>query len=297
MTRHRCHRPAPSLRPVAHRLPARRRRAHRALQLALRAEVRRRSSCCASRTPTRRAAPTRARARSSTACSGSGSTGTRRSSTRAPTSSATSADADAHARRRRRLPLLLHARRSSTSGARAAEAARTAFKYDRRCDRLDARRSRASRRRRRAVRRSLPRARRHDGVGRPGARDDRVPEQGHRGLHRPARRTARRSTTWPSCRDDIAMGITLVMRGDDHISNTPKQILLYRALGAPLPHVRAPADDPRHRRQEAEQAARRHRGRRLPAPRHPARARCCNFLALLGWSPGRRHRGDDAATR
>ena len=28
--------------------------------------------------------------------------------------------------------------------------------------------------------------------------------------------------------DDIAMGITLVMRGDDHISNTPKQILLYR---------------------------------------------------------------------
>ena len=35
--------------------------------------------------------------------------------------------------------------------------------------------------------------------------------------------------------DDIAMGITLVMRGDDHISNTPKQILLYRALGADVP--------------------------------------------------------------
>jgi glutamyl/glutaminyl-tRNA synthetase len=35
--------------------------------------------------------------------------------------------------------------------------------------------------------------------------------------------------------DDIAMNITLVMRGDDHISNTPKQILLYEALGAPLP--------------------------------------------------------------
>ena len=35
--------------------------------------------------------------------------------------------------------------------------------------------------------------------------------------------------------DDIAMRITLVMRGDDHISNTPKQILLYRALGEPLP--------------------------------------------------------------
>jgi glutamyl-tRNA synthetase len=35
--------------------------------------------------------------------------------------------------------------------------------------------------------------------------------------------------------DDIAMAITLVMRGDDHISNTPKQVLLYQALGAPAP--------------------------------------------------------------
>ena len=31
--------------------------------------------------------------------------------------------------------------------------------------------------------------------------------------------------------DDIAMDITHVIRGDDHISNTPKQIALYRALG------------------------------------------------------------------
>ena len=52
--------------------------------------------------------------------------------------------------------------------------------------------------------------------------------------------------------DDIAMGITLVMRGDDHISNTPKQILLYRALG-PSSEVRALADDSRHGRQEAQQ--------------------------------------------
>src|SRR5690606_37959005 len=35
--------------------------------------------------------------------------------------------------------------------------------------------------------------------------------------------------------DDIEMRITHVIRGDDHISNTPKQILLYRALGAPEP--------------------------------------------------------------
>ena len=32
--------------------------------------------------------------------------------------------------------------------------------------------------------------------------------------------------------DDVDMAITHVVRGDDHISNTPKQILLYRALGA-----------------------------------------------------------------
>src|SRR5262249_54779944 len=35
--------------------------------------------------------------------------------------------------------------------------------------------------------------------------------------------------------DDVDMAITHVVRGDDHISNTPKQILLYRALGAELP--------------------------------------------------------------
>lgn len=35
--------------------------------------------------------------------------------------------------------------------------------------------------------------------------------------------------------DDITMGITLVARGDDHVINTPQQVLLYRALETPLP--------------------------------------------------------------
>jgi len=35
--------------------------------------------------------------------------------------------------------------------------------------------------------------------------------------------------------DDATLGITHVIRGDDHISNTPKQVLLYQALGFPLP--------------------------------------------------------------
>ena len=38
--------------------------------------------------------------------------------------------------------------------------------------------------------------------------------------------------------DDIDMRITHVIRGADHISNTPKQILLYRALGATIPGLR-----------------------------------------------------------
>jgi glutamyl-tRNA synthetase len=35
--------------------------------------------------------------------------------------------------------------------------------------------------------------------------------------------------------DDVTMAITHVIRGDDHLSNTPKQVLIYEALGAPLP--------------------------------------------------------------
>lgn len=36
--------------------------------------------------------------------------------------------------------------------------------------------------------------------------------------------------------DDLDMGITDVVRGDDHVNNTPRQINIYRALGAPVPH-------------------------------------------------------------
>ena len=35
--------------------------------------------------------------------------------------------------------------------------------------------------------------------------------------------------------DDAAMGITHVIRGDDHLSNTPRQVMVYEALGAPVP--------------------------------------------------------------
>jgi glutamyl-tRNA synthetase len=36
--------------------------------------------------------------------------------------------------------------------------------------------------------------------------------------------------------DDIDLGITHVIRGDDHVNNTPRQILIYQAIGEPTPH-------------------------------------------------------------
>ena len=44
--------------------------------------------------------------------------------------------------------------------------------------------------------------------------------------------------------DDLDMNISHVIRGADHISNTPKQILLYRAPGSPGSRLCAPAADP-----------------------------------------------------
>ena len=53
------------------------------------------------------------------------------------------------------------------------------------------------------------------------------------------------------------MGITHVVRGDDHLSNTPRQLLVLSALGADAAALRAPAAAARHRRQAAVQAPRR----------------------------------------
>jgi glutamyl-tRNA synthetase len=85
--------------------------------------------------------------------------------------------------------------------------------------------------------------------------------------------------------DDLDMRITHVLRGDDHISNTPKQIALYRALGAPLPvfgHV------PMINGPDGKKLSKRHGATAVGDYQHlgilPAAMR--NFLALLGWSPG-----------
>jgi glutamyl-tRNA synthetase len=85
--------------------------------------------------------------------------------------------------------------------------------------------------------------------------------------------------------DDIAMRITHVMRGDDHISNTPKQIALYRALGHEPPVF---AHVPMILGSDGKKLSKRHGATAVGDYQEqgilPAAMR--NFLALLGWSPG-----------
>ena len=120
--------------PVAHGPPARRRRPHGALQLAVRAPARRASWCCASRTPTRRARTPRRSSRSSARCAGAGSTGTRGPGVGGPHEPYLQSErrplhlaaVDDDARGGHGLPLLLHrrgARRRAQGGAggRAAD--------------------------------------------------------------------------------------------------------------------------------------------------------------------------------
>jgi glutamyl-tRNA synthetase len=85
--------------------------------------------------------------------------------------------------------------------------------------------------------------------------------------------------------DDIAMRITIVMRGDDHISNTPKQILLYHALGAPLPTF---AHLPMIHGTDGKKLSKRHGATAVADYQIQGilPTAMLNFLALLGWSPG-----------
>jgi glutamyl-tRNA synthetase len=85
--------------------------------------------------------------------------------------------------------------------------------------------------------------------------------------------------------DDIAMRITLVMRGDDHISNTPKQIMLYEALGAELPRF---GHLPMIHGTDGKKLSKRHGATAVADYQHMGilPEAMLNFLALLGWSPG-----------
>jgi glutamyl-tRNA synthetase len=83
--------------------------------------------------------------------------------------------------------------------------------------------------------------------------------------------------------DDLDMGITHVIRGDDHLANTPKQIAIYQALGRPTPHfghlplIQGPDRSRLSKRHGSTNLIEFAREGFLPEA-------MVNFLALLGWS-------------
>jgi glutamyl-tRNA synthetase len=85
--------------------------------------------------------------------------------------------------------------------------------------------------------------------------------------------------------DDVEMKITHVIRGDDHISNTPKQLLLYQALNAPAPQF---AHVPLILGLDKKRLSKRHGATSVMeyARQGYLPEAMLNFLALLGWSPG-----------
>ncbi|MDE1988344.1 MAG: glutamate--tRNA ligase, partial [Patescibacteria group bacterium] len=87
--------------------------------------------------------------------------------------------------------------------------------------------------------------------------------------------------------DDFEMGITHVIRGEDHISNTPRQILIQEAIGAPNPfyaHIPLILDKDR-----AKLSKRKH-GEKVSLSYYIKKgylpAAMANYLSLLGWNPG-----------
>jgi len=87
--------------------------------------------------------------------------------------------------------------------------------------------------------------------------------------------------------DDFEMGITHVIRGEDHISNTPRQILIQEAIGAPrpiyahLPIILATDKSKLSKRKHGESVSVDFYRRKGYLPEA-----VINFLALLGWNPG-----------
>jgi glutamyl-tRNA synthetase len=85
--------------------------------------------------------------------------------------------------------------------------------------------------------------------------------------------------------DDISMGVTLVARGDDHVINTPQQLLIYRALAVPLPQfahlpmILAPTGEKLSKRHAAVSVMDYKEQGFLPDG-------VLNYLMRLGWSHG-----------
>jgi glutamyl/glutaminyl-tRNA synthetase len=85
--------------------------------------------------------------------------------------------------------------------------------------------------------------------------------------------------------DDLDMGISHCIRGDDHVNNTPRQINIYRALGAPLP---AFAHVPMILGADGERLSKRHGAVSVMQYAEDGflPEALLNYLARLGWSHG-----------
>lgn len=85
--------------------------------------------------------------------------------------------------------------------------------------------------------------------------------------------------------DDFEMNISHVLRGEDHISNTPRQILIQEAIGAPRPQY---AHLPLILAPDRSKMSKRHGAVSLQAYIDEGflRESIVNYLALLGWNPG-----------
>ncbi|MEK7558533.1 MAG: glutamate--tRNA ligase family protein [Patescibacteria group bacterium] len=82
--------------------------------------------------------------------------------------------------------------------------------------------------------------------------------------------------------DDFEMGVTHVIRGEDHISNTPRQILILEGIGAPRPKY---AHIPLVLAPDRSKLSKRHGAVAVSEYRYQGEA-VVNYLALLGWNPG-----------
>ncbi|MEK7135247.1 MAG: glutamate--tRNA ligase family protein [Patescibacteria group bacterium] len=85
--------------------------------------------------------------------------------------------------------------------------------------------------------------------------------------------------------DDYEMGVTHILRGEDHISNTPRQILIQEAIGASRPVY---AHIPLILGQDRSKLSKRHGATAVSEYRNKGYLpeAMVNYLALLGWNPG-----------
>jgi glutamyl-tRNA synthetase len=88
--------------------------------------------------------------------------------------------------------------------------------------------------------------------------------------------------------DDIEMGITHILRGEDLLSSTPRQIAVYRAMGVPDGRMPAFGHLPYVLGKDGQKLSKRNGVVSIAWYRHEGflPEAMCNYLALLGWSPG-----------